>query len=199
MEEQIILACTKDGKFSGRYVPKIKAHQGRGTTHLAIAVLLFNSKGEVLLQKRKHQIFDNLWDLTGATHPLHLKNGVDETFKEAALRCLKREYGITQKVNLQNLGAFNYFARDNKQKRIRGRETDDTHFSKYKNGLCENEYCYLLIGEYNGKLSLNSEIGYQYKWVDKGEFLKDISQNPQNYTPWAKEAIKILQKTGFLR
>lgn len=35
--------------------------------------------------------------------------------------------------------------------------------------------------------------------MDKEEFLKDIKENPQNYTPWAKEAVKILQKTGFLR
>lgn len=180
MDNQIILACDEEGKFKGEYLPKEKGHQGLGKRHLAITVLLFNKKGQVLLQKRKHQIFDNLWDLTGATHPLHFKNGQDETFEEATLRCLKREYGIKEKINLQILGTFNYFAR-------------------YKNGLCENEHCHLLIGEYNGELSLNPEVGYGYKWIDRQKFLKDISQNPKNYTPWAVEAVKIIQKTGFLR
>ncbi len=70
MDEQIILAVDDEGKFL-EYIPKIAGHKGQGQRHLAIAVLIYNSQTQVLLQKRKHQIFDNIWDLTGATHPLH--------------------------------------------------------------------------------------------------------------------------------
>lgn len=190
MDNQIILACDDNGKFTGEYIPKEEGHTGEGKRHLAITVLLYNSKGEVLLQKRKHRIFDDIWDFTGATHPLHLENGHDETFEEATLRCLKREYDINPEevTDLSNLGTFNYFA-------------------SYKDGLCENEHCAMLVsrldrrqarqGEYNGEVKVNPEIGYSYKWMKKQEFLKDIQENPQSYSPWAVEGVKILQRTNL--
>lgn len=169
--QQTILAVDGNGKFL-EYIPKETGHKGEGKRHLAIAVLLENKKGQVLLQKRKHIIFDNIWDITGATHPLHKTNGHDETLKEATLRCLKEEWDIKDIKDIKILGEFNYFAK----------------YGQY----CENEHCHLLVGEYDGEVKLNPETGYRYKWMDKEEFLKDISENPKNYTPWAKEGVKIL-------
>ncbi|MDO8639092.1 MAG: NUDIX domain-containing protein, partial [Candidatus Daviesbacteria bacterium] len=153
MDKQIILVCDDQGNFNGEYIPKEVGHTGEGKRHLAIAVLLENSKGEVLLQRRKHQIFNNIWDVTGATHPLHLENN-DESYEEATLRCLKREYEIEVREvrEVRVVGEFNYF-------------------SQY-GGLCENEHCAMLIGKYDGQLNLNPEVGYNYKWMDKKEFLK---------------------------
>lgn len=173
---QIILACDDKGNFSGEYIPKEVGHRGEGRRHLAITVLLYNLKSQILLQKRKHKIFNNIRDITGATHPLHTDAG-DETLEQATLRCLEREYGVKEKIPLKNMGFFNYFA-------------------KY-NGLCENEHCAILVGEYNGPLDLNPEVGYKYKWMEKDEFLKDIEENANNYTPWAIEAAKILKQSGF--
>lgn len=170
---QIILAVDRNGKFL-RYIPKEAGHKGKGKRHLAITVLLQNSKGQVLLQKRKHKIFDNIWDMTGATHPLHQKNGSDESLEEATWRCLEVEYGIKEKIPLKNLGFFNYF-------------------EKYGE-FCENEHCCLMVGEYDGEVKMNPEAGYEYKWMDKADFLKDVASNPQNYTPWVLEGIKILRK-----
>jgi len=149
-------------------------------------VLLFNSKGQVLLQKRKHKIFDNLWDLTGATHPLHKaegpaspdgsQGGSDESLEEAMWRCLRAEWDISPTSSgraglrgVKEIGVFNYFSRDGK--------------------FCENEHCFLMVGEYDGEVNLDQEMGYEYKWMDKKEFLKDIEQNPQDYTPWAIKAV----------
>lgn len=194
-DEQIILAVDDQGNFTGQYIPKSVGHTGVGQRHLAISVLLFNNQGQVLLQRRKHQIFDDIWDVTGATHPLHKEDGTDESIEDATWRCLEREYGISEKIPLKNYGFFNYFARYNPQKR-RGGETDETHNAKYGD-LCENEYCAILVGEYNGPLNLSDEVGYNYKWMDKQEFLKDIYQNTENYSPWAIEAVKILEKSDF--
>lgn len=174
MDNQIILACDDQGKFSGEYIPKEIGHKGLGKRHLAITVLLFNKYGQVLLQKRKHIIFNNIWDLTGATHPLHLADGFDETVEEATKRCLKREYGLDNNIVLKNLGGFPYFAKYDK--------------------TCENEYCVLLVGEYNGPVKLNPEVGYGYKWMDKDQFVQDIAKNPTKYSPWAVESVKLLQQ-----
>ncbi len=178
MDSQIILAVDDNGTFKGEYIPKMVGHTGKGQRHLAISVLLFNNKGEVLLQKRKHKIFDDIWDVTGATHPLHLESGKDETVEEATWRCLDVEYGIKEQIPLKNYGFFNYFA-------------------EYKDGLCEHEHCAILVGEYNSDFDLNSEMGYGYKWMDKNEFLRDILVNPTDYSPWAKEAVALLENGGF--
>lgn len=179
MSGQVIIVCDNKGKPTGEYIPKSVGHTGEGKRHLAISVLLYNSMGQVLLQKRKHKIFDDIWDVTGATHPLH-KNGGDESLEEATLRCLKTEWGIREMREtlpagrqVRVIGAFNYFA-------------------KYGE-LCENEHCAIFVGEYNGPLNLSSEVGYEYKWLDESEFLEDIKKNPKKYSPWAFEAAKIIR------
>jgi len=167
---QIILACDDNGRFL-EYIPKEIGHTGEGRRHLAVTVLIVNSKGELLLQRRKHKIFDNIWDFTASTHPLHTEIG-DESIEKAALRALKEEYQI-ENVDLKRVGEFNYFAK----------------IGDY----CENEHDVFLMGEYNGEVKLSPEVGYEYKWMDKKEFLKDIEANSDKYTPWTKEAAKFLE------
>ena len=176
--DPIIIVCDNNGSPTGEYVSREVGHTGEGRHHLAITVLLINKKGEVLLQERKHKRFDRLWDLTGATDLRHFEDH-DEAFEEATLRCLKKEYGIEHVENLQNFDGFNYFQKWNE--------------------YCENEFCAMLIANFNGQVDLNSEVGYSYKWVSKQDFLKDIEENPQNYTPWAIEGVKVLKQTGFFK
>jgi len=61
MREQIILGADEKGKFTGEYFPNSVGHTGEGKPHLAITVQIYNSKGELLLQKRKHKIFNNIF------------------------------------------------------------------------------------------------------------------------------------------
>lgn len=178
MDEQIILGADENGKFTREYFPKSVGHTGEGKHHFAITVQIYNSKGEVLLQKRKHKIFDNIWDMTASTHQLHREDGTDETDEEATLRALKVEYGF-ENVRLQNLGGFNYFAKYGEH--------------------CENEHDKILIGEYNGLVQLNPEVGYEYKWMPKQDFLKDVEETPKNYTPWTVEGAKLLKGKGFFK
>lgn len=173
--DQIILACDDDGNFL-EYIPKKIGHKGQGRRHLAITVLVYNSSGQVLLQRRKHQVFDNIWDFTASTHPLHKENGQDENFEQATLRALKNEYDI-ENISLKRLGEFNYFAKIEE--------------------LCENEHDYLLTAEYNGDVKLNPSVAYEYKWMNKQELLKDMEENPGKYSTWSQEGLKILKQTGF--
>lgn len=173
--DQIILACDDQGNFL-EYISKKIGHTGKGRRHLAITVLVYNKKGQVLLQKRKHKVFDNIWDFTASTHPLHQADGQDETFEQATLRALKDEYDILN-ISLEMVGEFNYFAQVGE--------------------LCENEHDALLIGEYNGQIKLNPEVAYEFKWVDKQVMLKDMKENPQKYSPWSLEGLKVLKNAGF--
>src|SRR3989344_4734244 len=92
MSEQIIQAVDDSGKFL-EYIPRMMGHTGNGRKHLGITILVYNDKGQVLLQKRKHLVFDNIWCFSGDTHPYNLE-GRDETLEKASKRALKEDFNI---------------------------------------------------------------------------------------------------------
>ena len=171
MAEQQLLLVDENDKFLGKYAPKMKCHTGDGLHHRAFTIMILNKNGEVLLQKRKHKLWDNFWDLTNS-HPLHREDGTDETYEEAAQRCLKREWGT--EIPMKKLFAFNYFA-------------------KYKDNLCENEYCIFMIGRYDEEPAPSLEVAYGYKWMPLDKLLKDIKIHSQEYTPWLIKALEELE------
>src|SRR5579864_2189064 len=122
MNDQKLLLVDNNDTFLGEYTEKELCHTGNGKHHRAFVVVVFNDANQILLQKRKHKRFDNVWDVAAISHVLHLSDH-DETYEEAALRSLKTEMDIPE-ISLQKIGAFNYFARYGTQ--------------------CENEYCAIL-------------------------------------------------------
>lgn len=173
--DQIISEVDDNGKFL-KYIPRMAGHTGKGRRHLGITILVFNSGGRLLLQKRKHLVFDNIWCFTADTHPYKLESG-DETIEEASRRGLKEDFNI-ENIDVKNLGFFNYFKEDGK--------------------YCENEYCAMVVGEYDGEINMNPEHGYDFAWKDKEDFLKDYEENPKKYAPWVPGGIKILKEKGIL-
>lgn len=66
----------------------------KGLRHRAVNVFLFNSKGEIFLQKRAaKKRFPNFWDLSCSEH---VKPG--ESFEDAAKRGVKEELGANVAV-----------------------------------------------------------------------------------------------------
>lgn len=170
MAEQYLILVDENDNFLGKYAPKSRCHTGRGLHHRAFTILILNKKREVLLQKRKHKLWDGYWDLTNS-HPLHAEEK-DEKYEQAAKCCLKREWGI--EIPVKKLFSFNYYA-------------------KYGN-FCENEYCAFLVGEYNGEVYPNPKVAYGYKWMSLEKLLKDIKINREVYTPWAIRALEEYEK-----
>ena len=152
------------------YAPRNMCHTGKGKRHRAFVIALYNSQGKILLQRRKHALFTNLWDLTGASHPLRSR-GRNESYGEAAARCLKDEFGL-RGISLRNLGAFNYFAPQGKK--------------------CENEHCALIIGKYDGKVKVNPKVAYGFKWLSLSDTLSEIREKPGSYVMWASLGAKLL-------
>lgn len=175
MKQTLLLVDNQD-RFLGKYANRLDCHKTPGLHHRAFVTMLFNYNGEVLLQKRKHQLFGNLWDLTCASHPVH-RNGKDESYEEAAVRALKTEMGI-KNIKLSKIGGFNYFAQDG-------------------NNFCENEYCAILTGVYNRKVNPNPECVYQYRWLDFDQFLAEIDKMPEKFTTWANLAASKLKNLIF--
>ena len=85
MEEQVVLVNEQD--VVQGLLGKTEAHE-KGLLHRAISIIIFNKKGEMLIQQRADAKYHwaGIWSNTVCTHP---RDG--ETYKEAAQRRLKEE------------------------------------------------------------------------------------------------------------
>ena len=139
---------------------KIEAHKRGGTLHRAFSILVFNDKGELMLQLRSKKKYHagGLWTNTVCSHP---RPGEDTL--SAAHRRLKEEMGFD--TELREIGSFIYRA-------------------DVGNGLTEYEYDHVLIGFYNGLPKPNPEEADGWKWMDFSAVMEDVKKSPQIYTPW---------------
>ncbi len=62
------------------------------------------------------------------------------------------------------------------------------------NGLLEHEHDTVLIGKYDGSVAPNPSEASEAQWISIAELIKNISEKPQDYTPWFKI---ILQRMGY--
>ena len=155
---KIILVDENDNKIG--IGEKLKVHRD-GKLHRAFSILIFNSKGEILIQQRAATKYHspNLWSNTCCSHPKP-----NETLKKAVKRRLKEEMGI--KSDLKEVFSFIY---------------------KVKLGnLIEHEFNHVFIGRFNGNPKPNKEEIKDWKWVNLKELQKDVKENPQKYAYWFK-------------
>ena len=166
-EEKVILVDENDNQVG--LMPKLEAHQ-KGLLHRAFSVFIFNSKYQLLLQKRAISKYHSggLWTNTCCSHPREAEGTID-----AANRRLHEEMGI--KTNLRKVFDFIYKA-----------ELD--------NELTENEFDHVFYGVYDENTILNKEEADDYKWVDMETISNDIIRNSDNYTVWFKIAFDYFYK-----
>jgi len=148
---------------------KIKAHQ-EGKLHRAFSIFVFNSKGQMLIQKRVKTKYHSggLWTNTCCSHP---RPG--EPIEKAAHRRLKEEMGFD--CEIREIFSFTY--------RV-----------KFDNDLSENEYDHLFLGKFDGKPMPNSKEVEDWMFIDLDELKKDIKNNPEKFTHWFKIALDKLSK-----
>ena len=163
MEEKVILV-DKKGREIGQE-EKIKTHE-QGKLHRAFSVFVFNSKNQLLLQKRaKNKYHSNgLWTNTCCSHP---RPG--ETIEEAAHRRLREEMGFD--CELKEAFSFIY----------------KTPFS---NGLTENEYDHVFLGKSDSIPIPNPEEVDDWRWVSIEKLKQDLRKRPDNYSYWFKKIIE---------
>jgi isopentenyl-diphosphate delta-isomerase len=161
--EYVILVDKKDKEIG--IEEKIKAHE-KCLLHRAFSILIFNSKYEMLLQKRANSKYHcgGLWTNACCSHPRP-----NEKIEDAAHRRLREEMGFD--CDLKEIGSFIYKA-------------------NFENGLCEYEYDHVFLGFYDGKIKINKDEAEEYKWVKLDDLKKDIKNNPEAYTPWFKIIMK---------
>ena len=156
MLKKIILVDEKDREIG--WEEKIKAHK-EGKLHRAFSIFLFNSRGEMLLQKRAKTKYHSpgLWTNTCCSHPRPNKNLEEET-----KRRLKEEMGI----NCQMKKIFSFIYKVNLGK------------------LMEHEFNHVFIGKFDGKPKASSEEVDDWKWINAKELKKEMRKKPEKYAYW---------------
>ena len=61
-----------------------------------------------------------------------------------------------------------------------------------KDGVVENEICPVLIGRFAGKPKLNPTEVNDVRWVNWEEFVVEVADPENGYSPWAREEVELL-------
>ncbi len=160
MEGKVILVDEQDKEIGTEL--KLKAHQD-GKLHRAFSIFIFNSKGEMLLQKRSPGKYHSggLWSNACCSHP-----EPGEMTESAAHRRLKEEMGFD--CDLKEFFNFTYRA-------------------KLNGGLTENELDHVFVGNFDGEPKADPNEAEEVKWVNSEFLIRDIKRNPDKYTYWFRE------------
>jgi isopentenyl-diphosphate delta-isomerase len=159
IENEVILVDANDlpiGKME-----KMEAHE-KALLHRAISVFIFNDEGKWLLQQRTFDKYHSkgLWTNASCSHPFPGEDSL-----AAANRRLSEEMGMC--AELKEIFSFTY-----KQ--------------ELESGLTEHEFDHVFIGFSNELPQPNPDEVMDYKYISTLDLIKDMAQNPENYTVWFK-------------
>jgi isopentenyl-diphosphate delta-isomerase len=160
--EEVILVDNDDEQTGTE--EKMKAHQD-AKLHRAFSVFIFNSNGEMMIQKRASGKYHcpGLWTNTCCSHP---RPG--ESTEDAAHRRLKEEMGFD--CDLKEIFSF-------------------TYRKGFDNGLTEHEFDHVFLGECDKEPTPDPEEVDEWKWVKISKLQEDVAENPGKYTYWFTEAL----------
>jgi isopentenyl-diphosphate delta-isomerase len=156
----MVILVDKNDQVIG-YGEKLEVHK-KGLLHRAFSIFIFNSRGEILLQKRSSEKYHSptLWSNACCSHP-----SAEETMESSAHRRLQEEMGI--QCSLEHLFSFIYRA-------------------ELENSMIEHEVDHVFLGRYDGPITPNPKEVEEFKWMKLKDLSRDINQNPDKYTEWLK-------------
>lgn len=157
LRNEVVLVDVNDKEI--RSETKTNAHK-QPLLHRAFSIFLYNSKKEILIQKRAANKYHspNLWANACCSHP---KKG--ENITDSAKERLKDEIGVNTEI--KELFSFIYL-------------------NKFNDDLYEYEYDHVFLGKYDGNVTLNEEEASETKWTTIEDLEKDLTENPLKYASW---------------
>ena len=141
---------------------KLEAHL-KGKLHRAFSIFIFNTNGEMMLQRRALDKYHSggLWSNACCSHP---RPG--EATIVAAQRRLLEEMGFT--TDLEEILNFTYRA-------------------ELENGIIEHEFDHVFVGSYNGPVLFNTSEVHEISFLSIEQVKEDIENYPDTYTVWFRE------------
>ena len=170
MIDELILVDEEDSEVG--FLDKISCHLGFGVLHRAFSVFIFNSKGELLLQRRAEgkMLWPGFWSNSCCSHP---RRG--ESIEDAASRRIVEELGIA--CCLRYVYKFRYSA-------------------LFDSVGSECEVCSVFIGRCDDEVVVDDAEVSEFCWMGVDDLIRDVSLNPDRYTPWFRLEIEKLRKLG---
>lgn len=162
-KEEVILVNESDQAVG--VMEKLEAHE-KGVLHRAFSVFIFNTKGEMLLQRRAMDKYHSagLWTNACCSHP---RPGEDTL--QAANRRLKEEMGISAWLS---------------------HKTSFTYRTEFDNGLTEHEFDHVYTGTIDTDPVINRAEVMEFAWRSVQEVKDSIQKAPENYTSWFRIAME---------
>ncbi len=154
-------------------IEKMDAHT-QPILHRAFSVFLVNSKGEILIQRRALDKYHSagLWANACCSHP----RAGEDVLTSAKERMLDE---IGASCDVQELFSFVYN-------------------NKFSENLYEYELDHVLLGYYDGDITLNPEEACDYRWLTQQQLAKELLIEPKKFSSWfticAPRVLKILQQ-----
>ena len=154
MEELVLCLDSEDNVIDTS--SKLASHHGEGILHRAFSVLIFDTKGRLLVQQRSSDkiTFPSVWANSCCSHPLDIVGENDDPIEgviEAARRKLQQELGIhrtiTKDWDFHHIGRFEYKCR-------------------WDTDWVENEIDHVLIVEADCEVDFNRNEIQAIEWVD---------------------------------
>jgi isopentenyl-diphosphate Delta-isomerase len=166
MEQFVILVNEQDEEVG--VMEKMEAHE-KGLLHRAFSVFVFNTKGEMLLQRRALKKYHSggLWTNTCCSHPMP-----NENVQAATHRRLQEELGFDCDLNQ----AFTF-----------------VYQATFDNGLIEHEYDHVFIGTTDEQCILNKEEVEEVCYKSIHAIKEEMQLNPMHFTEWFKIALPKLE------
>ena len=161
--ELIILVDDQDRQIGVE--EKLAGHRNGGRLHRAFSVLIFNRRGEMLLQQRstRKYHFRGLWTNACCGHP---RPG--EALESSAHRRLQEELGFD--TALREVFSFVYSAEDP------------------DSGLTEREFDHVFVGVFDGTPRPHPDEVSALRWIARAELERDLAARPDSYSAWFREA-----------
>lgn len=159
MIEHVILVDEKDNPIG--IGEKLEVHR-LAKLHRAFSILIYNSKGKMMLQLRAKTKYHGggLWTNACCGHP---RPGED--LMAAMTRRLREEMGFECQLT---------------------KMLDYIYKVPLDKGMHEHEFLHVYKGTYDGTPKLNPEEADGWKWMPVDDIKADIMMHPENYTPWFK-------------
>ena len=157
--EEVVLVDPSDRQVGT--MEKLEAHR-KGLLHRAISVFVFNSKGELLLQKRASTKYHGggLWTNTCCSHPR-----VGENPADAVKRRLKEEMGIDCHPVFSH--TFLYKA-------------------DVGQGLTEHELDHVFTAIYDGAPIPDPTEAEDWRYIDEVSLKEEVARDPEKFSAWIK-------------
>ena len=173
MEELVLCLDTDDNVIESS--SKLTTHYGEGSLHRAFSVLIFDSKGKLLVQQRSSDkiTFPAVWANSCCSHPLDIvgENGDPiEGVIEAARRKLDQELGIQR--TLTNNWKFNHIGRFE-------------YKSRWDADWIENEIDHVLIVQADCEVNFNRNEIQAVDWLSK----ESLTQMMERKGRWKSQII----------